>query len=319
MKVNDKVIAKLDKYKRLATARNHTATHMLHKALKIVLGDSVFQQGSLVAPDKLRFDFCYDKSLTQEEIKQVEDIVLANIDNSYDVKAEIISKEEAMKRGAIALFNEKYPGQVRMVTVGEDFSKELCFGEHVDNTAQIGTFKIISNSSIGSNTQRIEAITGRCVRQYLEEELNKCSNIVSNQNQSINKLNKEMEVLKSNLFINNINLSCESINNIKFEHSIIKDENPKNILSLIDKKKSSQDKLLLIVGNELSKSNKFTVYIFISNVLQSELKMNNVINTINSKLSLNIKQTKRKDLLQFGGINKEVFDSCVEIIKSIIK
>ena len=318
-KVHDTVIAKLDKYKRLATARNHTATHMLHKALKIVLGDKIFQQGSLVAPDKLRFDFCYDKSLTQDEIKQVEDIVLANIDNSYDVKAEIISKEEAIKRGAIALFNEKYPGQVRMVTIGEDFSKELCFGEHVDNTAQIGTFKIISNSSIGSNTQRIEAITGRCVRQYFEEELNKSSNIINNQNQSINKLNKEIEVLKSNLFIDNINILCENINDIKFEYSIVKDENPKNILSLIDKKKSSQEKLLLIICNELSKSNKFTVYIFISNLLQNELKLSDIIDVINNKLNLNIKQTKRKDLLQFGGITKEVFNNCIEIIKSIIK
>ena len=318
-KVHDKVLAKLNKYKRLATARNHTATHMLHKALKMVLGDQIFQQGSLVAPDKLRFDFCYDKSLTQDEIKQVEDIVLANIDNSYDVKAEIISKEEAVKRGAIALFNEKYPGQVRMVTIGENFSKELCFGEHVDNTAQIGTFKIISNSSIGSNTQRIEAITGRYVRQYLEEELNKFANIVNNQNQSISKLNKEVEVIKSKLFINNINLSNKNINNIIFEYSLVKDENPKNILSLIDTKKSSQDKVLLIIGNELSKSNKLTAYIFISNVLQNELKLSDIINAINSKLNLNIKQTKRKDLLQFGGITKEVFNDCIEIIKNIIK
>ena len=319
LKVNDKVIAKLDKYKRLATARNHTATHMLHKALKMVLGDSIFQQGSLVAPDKLRFDFCYDKSLTPDEIKQVEDIILTNIDNSYDVKAEIISKEEAIKRGAIALFNEKYPGQVRVVTIGDNFSKELCFGEHVDNTAQIGAFKIISNSSIGSNTQRIEAITGRCVRQYLEEKINESLNNISIQTQNINKLNKEIETLKSNAFINNTNLSCENINDVKLEYSTVKDENPKNILSLIDKYKSSQEKILLIIGNELSKSNKFTVYLFISNLLQSSLNINNIINEINNKLNLNIKQTKRKDLLQFGGISTEIFNKCIEIVKNIIK
>lgn len=319
LKVNDKVIAKLDKYKRLATARNHTATHMLHKALKMVLGDSIFQQGSLVAPDKLRFDFCYDKSLTLNEIKQVEDIILTNIDNSYDVKAEIISKEEAIKRGAIALFNEKYPGQVRVVTIGDNFSKELCFGEHVDNTAQIGAFKIISNSSIGSNTQRIEAITGRYVRQYLEEKINESLNNISIQTQTINKLNKEIEKLKSNTFINNTNLLYENINDIKLEYSTVKDENPKSILSLIDKYKSSQDKILLIIGNELSKSNKFAVYLFISNLLQSSLNMNKIINEINNKLTLNIKQTKRKDLLQFGGITKEIFNSFVEVMKNIIK
>ena len=319
LKVNDKVIAKLDKYKRLATARNHTATHMLHKALKMVLGDSIFQQGSLVAPDKLRFDFCYDKSLNPNEIKQVEDIILTNIDNSYDVKAEIISKEEAIKRGAIALFNEKYPGQVRVVTIGDNFSKELCFGEHVDNTAQIGAFKIISNSSIGSNTQRIEAITGRYVRQYLEEKINESLNNISIQTQTINKLNKEIEKLKSNTFINNTNLLYENINDIKLEYSTVKDENPKSILSLIDKYKSSQDRILLIIGNELSKSNKFAVYLFISNLLQSSLNMNKIINEINNKLTLNIKQTKRKDLLQFGGITKEIFNSFVEVMKNIIK
>ncbi|MBR1944324.1 MAG: alanine--tRNA ligase [Alphaproteobacteria bacterium] len=319
LNVNDNVVAKLNKYKRLATARNHTATHMLHKALKMVLGETVFQQGSLVAPDKLRFDFCYDKSLTQDEIKQVEDIVLINIDNSYDVKAEIMSKEEAMKRGAIALFNEKYPGQVRMVTIGDNFSKELCFGEHVDNTAQIGTFKIISNSSIGSNTQRIEAVTGRCVRQYLEEKINDNINTINTHNQTITKLNKEIEILKSNAFIKNTNLLCDSIGDIKLESSIVKDENPKNILSLIDNKKSSQDKLLLIVCNELTKSNKCTVYIFISNSLQNQLNMNRIVDEINNKLNLNIKQTKRKDLLQFGGVNKEMFNDIISVIKNIVQ
>ena len=318
LNVNDKVVSKLDKYKRLATARNHTATHMLQKALKMVLGDSIFQQGSLVAPDKLRFDFCYDKSLTQDEINQVENIVLTNIDNSYDVKAEIMSKEEAMKRGAIALFNEKYPGQVRMVTIGENFSKELCFGEHVDNTAQIGTFKIISNSSIGSNTQRIEAITGRCVRNYLEDKLNDSINTINTQIQSINKLNKEIETLKSSAFIKNTNLSCENINGIKLEYSIVKDETPKNILSLIDSKKSSKDDLLVIICNELTKSNKCTVYIFIINTLQNKLDINNIIELINNKLNLNIKQTKRKDLLQFGGINNEEFKKCINIIKNLL-
>ncbi|MBQ9441229.1 MAG: alanine--tRNA ligase [Alphaproteobacteria bacterium] len=318
LNVSNKVVAKLDKYRRLATARNHTATHMLHKALKMVLGDHVFQQGSLVAPDKLRFDFFYDQLLTKEEIKQVEDIVLTNIDNSYEVKAEIMSKEEAIKRGAIALFNEKYPGQVRMVTIGENFSKELCFGEHVDNTAQIGAFKIISNSSIGSNTQRIEAITGRCVRQYLEERINENLDIINNQSQTINKLNKEVEVIKSNLFIANINLSSENINDIKLKYTIVKDANPKNILSLIDNYKSSQDKLLLIIGNELTKSSKCTLYVFISNILQNSVDINNIIDELNNKLKLNIKQTKRKDLLQFGGINKEEFNKCLEIIKDNI-
>ncbi len=317
--VNDKVTAKLDKYRRLATARNHTATHMLHKALKIVLGDSIFQQGSLVAPDKLRFDFCYDKSLTKEEIKQVEDIILTNIDNSYDVKAEIMSKEEAIKRGAIALFNEKYPGQVRMVTIGENFSKELCFGEHVDNTAQIGAFKIISNSSIGSNTQRIEAITGSCVKQYLEDKINDNLDIINNQNTIINNLNREIEILKSNAFINNIKLSNENINDITLEYSVVKDENPQNILSLIDKYKTYPEKILLIIGNELSKSSKYTVYIFISYALQKSVDINDIINKFNNQLQLNIKLIKRKDLLQFGGIDKEQFNKCIDIVKNIIK
>ena len=229
-----------------------------------------------------------------------------------------MSKEEAIKRGAIALFNEKYPGQVRMVTIGENFSKELCFGEHVDNTAQIGAFKIISNSSIGSNTQRIEAITGRCVRQYLEERINENLDIINNQSQTINKLNKEVEVLKSNVFITSINLSSENINDIKLKYTIVKDANPKNILSLIDNYKSSQDKLLLIIGNELTKSSKCTLYVFISNILQNSVDINNIIDELNNKLKLNIKQTKRKDLLQFGGINKEEFNKCLEIIKDNI-
>ena len=158
---------KVDPAARLATARNHSATHLLQKALKTVLGAHVEQKGSFVSPTRLRFDFAHFQAMTPEEIRRVEEIVNDEIRNALAVTTDIMTLEDARKTGAMALFDEKYGDSVRVVSMG-DFSKELCGGTHVANTSEIQFFKILSDSGISSGVRRIEALTGTNLIRYYE-------------------------------------------------------------------------------------------------------------------------------------------------------
>ena len=167
IKDGDKVRLEVDETNRHATERNHSATHLLQKALKTILGDHVEQKGSLVAPDRLRFDFVHFQPMTQEEIHAVEDLVNQEINAGLAVTTQIMSLADARKSGAMALFDDKYGEEVRVVSMG-DFSKELCGGTHVSNTSQIRLFKIISEAGISAGVRRIEALTGDGVIRYYQ-------------------------------------------------------------------------------------------------------------------------------------------------------
>jgi alanyl-tRNA synthetase len=168
VQVKDKVVSRVDAARRMSISRNHSSTHLLHKALKDVLGEHVNQAGSLVDENRLRFDFTHFTAMTQEEIKEAEDSVNEAIWRNLPVEVLEITVQEAQESGAVALFGEKYGEKVRMVLMG-DYSKELCGGTHVKSTSEIGLFKIISESSIGSGLRRIEAVTGKNLLNYLED------------------------------------------------------------------------------------------------------------------------------------------------------
>ena len=168
IKVGDMVSLKVNEEKRALSARNHSATHLLQKALRIVLGTHVEQAGSSVNENRLRFDFTHFSALTAEEIKKVEEIVNDSIMSCLPVKAENMPIEEAKKTGAAALFGEKYGDIVRVVSMGE-FSKEFCGGTHVDNTGVITAFKIISETGVSAGVRRIEALTSKGLLKYYDE------------------------------------------------------------------------------------------------------------------------------------------------------
>ena len=171
--VGDKVTAVVDEQRRDATRRNHTATHLVHAALKEVLGSHVKQAGSVVAPNYLRFDFTHYQPMTAAEIKEVEDLVNRYILENHPVATNLMAIEEAMKSGAVAMFGEKYGSEVRVLSVGTgEFSMELCGGTHVRATGDIGSFKITSDEAIASGVRRIRAITGfDAFERFREDEV----------------------------------------------------------------------------------------------------------------------------------------------------
>lgn len=172
--VGDSVTATIDAGRRELIRRNHTATHLLDAALKKVLGDHVNQAGSLVAPDRMRFDFTHFEALTKDELDRIEGMVNAEIFAAKPVVTQIMNIEDAKAAGAVALFGEKYGDVVRVVSAGAEdapFSRELCGGTHARNTADLGLFKIISESSVGSNSRRIEAVTSIGAIEYVDERL----------------------------------------------------------------------------------------------------------------------------------------------------
>ena len=176
IKVGDVVTLSVCAEGRTATCKNHSATHLLQKALKTVLGNHVEQKGSLVAPDRLRFDFAHFQAMTAEEIAKVEELVNKEIQAALPVVTEVMNIEDAKKTGAMALFGEKYAEDVRVVSMG-DFSKELCGGTHVANTSIIGSFKLVSEAGVAAGVRRIEALTGEGVFAYYKEIENKLAEI----------------------------------------------------------------------------------------------------------------------------------------------
>ena len=203
IKVGDVVTLSVCAEGRNATCKNHSATHLLQKALKTVLGNHVEQKGSLVAPDRLRFDFAHFQAMTAEEITKVEELVNKEIQAALPVITEVMNIEEAKKTGAMALFGEKYAEDVRVVSMG-DFSKELCGGTHVANTSIIGSFKIVSEAGVAAGVRRMEALTGEGVFAYYKEIENKLAEIAklvkgtpSNAVEKVEHLLAEVKALQS--------------------------------------------------------------------------------------------------------------------------
>jgi alanyl-tRNA synthetase len=192
------VTAEIDVERRLAIARNHTVTHLLHKALRNVLGDHVTQAGSLVEPDRLRFDFRHFSAMTKEDIKRVEEEVNARILEDLEVAVREMSVEEANKIGAMALFGEKYGDIVRVVQAG-DYSTELCGGTHLESTAQAGLFKIVSEGGVAAGVRRIEALTGKGALRYYDNVEEQLENIASVLKTSPQESLKRVETISAEL------------------------------------------------------------------------------------------------------------------------
>ncbi|QLE84770.1 alanine--tRNA ligase [Shewanella sp. Scap07] len=199
IRVGQQLAAQVDKKLRHRTELNHSVTHLLHAALRQVLGSHVTQKGSLVDPERLRFDFSHFEAVKAEELKAVEDLVNTQIRRNHELKAEVMDIESAKEKGAMALFGEKYDSQVRVVTMG-DFSIELCGGTHVGRTGDIGVFKITSEGGIAAGVRRIEAVTGAAAMAYIanqQADLEQAASLLKSDSASVvTKLKAQLDKTK---------------------------------------------------------------------------------------------------------------------------
>lgn len=270
----DAVEAKVYDDLRQATARNHSATHLLHKALKEVLGEHVNQAGSLVEPDRLRFDFNHFNALSKAELKEIEKKVNAAILANLDVDIILTDMEQAKKLGAVALFGEKYGDVVRVVSMG-DYSTELCGGTHVKATGAIGSFKILSESSIAAGVRRIEAITGEEVLRYIagqEEKVEKAATLLKTTPDNLleriealqareKELEKELKELKGRLArtaLDELLEKVEEVDGIKLLRTVVDGLDNEGLLNLMDQLKEKIDSGIIVLA---SKSDDKAVFV----------------------------------------------------------
>jgi alanyl-tRNA synthetase len=263
--------------KRTATALNHTATHLLQAALRHVLGDHVKQSGSLVTPERFRFDFTHFAAVSKEELDQVEAIVNQRIRENYPVETSIVPYQQAIQMGAIALFGEKYSDTVRMVKIGS-ISTELCGGTHTHRTGNIGIFKITGESSVAAGIRRIEALTGEEAFRFIKSEekelaelshllkakpdevVSKTSKIIEEQK----KLQKEVETLKSKLLSrgsDTILTQARDIKGIKVIATCVEASNPKTLREFADRMKEQLKTGIIILGGKSQEKALLTVVV----------------------------------------------------------
>ena len=250
LKVNQSVEVKVNESARLQTRRHHSATHLLHAALRKFLGEHIAQAGSSVEPNRLRFDFSHPKPVTSQELKQIESWVNAQIQKGAKAKTEIMDINSAKNSGAIALFGEKYGEMVRVLTLGE--SKEFCGGTHVENINEIGSFFITKESGVSAGVRRIEAICASSATQYTNElrhELGECEMELKNADllSAIKKLKAELKAAKDELKNASSNSSLESFD-IKGAKVVIS-EFGGDIKSKIDELKNEADKVIAVLAN----------------------------------------------------------------------
>lgn len=330
--VGDKVEAIVNEDQRKNTAKNHTCTHLLHKVLKEMLGNHVNQAGSYVSQDRLRFDYTHFEAVDHETLKEIERRVNEAILADYTVNTDVLNIEEAKKSGATALFDEKYDEMVRVVSVG-DFSKELCGGTHIDESAKIGLFKIISESSIASGVRRIEAITGRATLNYLKElaaltdelstvmksskeellgKVNTLKKEVKEKEKEIQKLNNE--ILKKNL--DQILDQYEEINGIKLFALKLKDKDANSLRDIADKIKDKNQSCVVILASDLGDKVLFVAAVT-KDLVQKGINAGNMVKE--AAKTAGGGGGGRPDFAQAGGKNPEKIDEAIEAVRQLIK
>ncbi len=329
IRMGHKVLAHVEEERREDIKRNHTATHLLHAALREVLGEHVRQAGSLVSDQYLRFDFTHFSALTEEELKKVEELVNYHIRKNEPVLVEEMDYPSAIKSGAIAIFEEKYGERVRVLSVG-DFSKELCGGTHVNRTGDIGYFKIVSESSVGAGVRRIVAKTGRWAvedafkeRKLLLESSRLLGTSVEDLPKAIEKLLEEIKAkereinrLREKLLTGQgqSQLKVETLGVVDFYFNLLEDAQPKDLLTLADNIRNKSDKAVVFLLNK--KEDKVSFLLAISRALSQKLSAKEFMQII--KETLGGSGGGRDDLVQ-GGVNSlEGLPKLLERLKSAI-
>jgi alanyl-tRNA synthetase len=332
LKINDLLCARVNLERRLAIARNHTATHLLQAALRKVLGLHVQQQGSLVAEDRLRFDFTHFKDIDNSQLDRIEETVNNYIINNHSLDTKEMPLSTAKRQGALAFFGEKYEDKVKVIAIG-DFSRELCGGTHLDSTGQIGIFKIVQEGSIASGIRRIEAVTGTFAYKMIKEQENIIANISSSLNvpvwnikaelekrlTRIKELEKQLNLQKSDIINNSYDTliqNAQNINDSRIICHIFENADMDLLRRTVDLIKQKIDKAVIALG---SKNNDRALLVMgiTPELVQKGLDATKLIVEV-AKL-IGGSGGGRKDFAQAGGNRPENFPAAFEKLKEIIR
>jgi len=331
IRTGNKAVLKIDMVKRQATALNHTATHILHYALRKTLGEHVKQAGSLVAPDRLRFDFTHFSQVTEAQLNEIEKIVNLRIQSNVPVDTQEMDAEDAFNSGATALFEEKYGERVRVVSLA-DFSMELCVGTHTQRTGNIGLLTIISESSVASGVRRIEALTGAAALDHLQQTthiVQESTRLLREQPdglaQRIQKLlvqvkqqEKEITDLKAKLYRQTADQAedeIKTVNKIKLLVKKVEVDTPAALRDLADQYKDQLGSGIVILGCQAGA--KALIITVVSKDLTQQLQAGNIVNKLAGFVGG--KGGGRPDMAQAGGPKPEHIDEALAAAAGIVE
>jgi alanyl-tRNA synthetase len=327
------VVAKVDADKRKKTAVHHSATHLMHAALRKVLGTHVQQKGSLVNEEYLRFDFSHFAKMTKEEIEKVETLVNEKIRANIPVVIKQMPKEEALKTGAMALFGEKYGDVVRVVIMDPEYSIELCGGTHVANTGELGIFKIINETAIGAGLRRIEAVSGKAAEEFINkklEELDAVKEQLKNPKDTLKalesllsekeKLNKEVNYLESQILhtVNEqISKNAVLVNGVNFVGEIVSVSNADAFKKLASLLKDNVKNFVIVLAADID--GKANVVIAIDEDVVASKKLD-AAKIIKEHIAPLIKGGGggQKTLASAGGQDVSKLNEVIEKVKSLL-
>jgi alanyl-tRNA synthetase len=331
LKAGDKVEAEVNSAARQATASNHSATHLLHAALREVLGEHVTQKGSLVSAERLRFDFSHFEPVSEEQLKGIERLVNQHVRFNADVETLITDQETAIANGAMALFGEKYADEVRVLKMG-DFSTELCGGTHVNRVGDIGFMKIISESGIASGVRRIEAIAGEGALAWVEDNehilLNVATAVKGNRDSVLDKvtqiqeknklLEKELEQLKSQLAKSagsDLANQAVDVDGINVLAAAIEGSDGKTLRDLVDQLKDKIGNAAVVLATV--QGEKVTLIAGVSKEVTNRVKAGDLVNSVAVKVGG--KGGGRPDMAQAGGNNPAGLDAALQSVPDWVK
>ncbi len=347
IKLQESVELKIDVERRDNTRAYHSATHLLHESLRRVLGTHVTQKGSLVEPSRLRFDFSHMKPILNEEIDKIEEFVNTMVSKKSDVKTRLMTPDEAVENGALALFGEKYGDEVRVLSMGDEdgkyFSTELCGGTHVKNTGDIGKFKIVSQSSIAAGVRRIEALRDKQLEEYLKNK-EKLSNLSAEKDEEtikelsqqiiklggkpsleetdqktlIKNLTKQLETISVNTILEDKSkniIKDEKINGVKLRLQKIDGLPPKELRKLVDKgKKDLGEGIVVVFAN---KDDKVGLAVGVTDNLTSKFDAVQFVK-VGSEIIGGKGGGGRKDFAQAGGQDQSKIEEAFEKLKGLV-
>jgi alanyl-tRNA synthetase len=331
LRVGDVVEARVNAERRTAIALNHSATHLLHAALRKVLGPHVEQKGSLVAEDRLRFDFSHTQALSPEELRRVEDLVNSAIRSNSPAETRVMALEEAVAAGAMSLFGEKYESDVRVLSIG-DFSMELCGGTHVERSGDIGFFKILSESGVAAGVRRVEAVTGKTAYEWVahtDQVLRDIAAMLRGSREDVDekvrelversrRLEKEVQQLKSKLASGqggDLTSQAKDVGGIKVLAAQIDGADAKSLRDAVDQLKSKLGSSVIVLATV--QDGKVVLVAGVSADLLSRMKAGDIAGAVAAQVGG--KGGGRADFAQAGGSQPENLGKALAGVESLIR